>query len=110
MAQTLSNPSVEKSVWGSSDLPPFVPHDRRITSNRRVEWRGGRRDGDWLCRPLGKLATFEKTQRRPAIWRRVFLGLWWSNSLPACSSTAWKNAGVGSSSTASWAKTQLSML
>jgi len=76
MAHTLLNPSVEKTVWGTSDLPPFVPHDRRMTSDRRVEWRGGRRDKDWLCRPLGKLATFEKSHRDPAIWRRVFLGLW----------------------------------
>jgi hypothetical protein len=76
MAHTLSNLSVEKAVWGSSDVPPFVPHDRRVTTDRRVEWRGGRRDKDWLRRPSGKLATFEKAQRGPAIWRRVFLGLW----------------------------------
>ena len=37
---------------------PAAPYlmDRRRSPDRRVEWRGGRRDGDWHTRPPGAWA------------------------------------------------------
>lgn len=46
------------------DLPPVVRFDRRRTPARRLGWRGGRRDADWLDRPgdsLARMARVAKT-------------------------------------------------
>ena len=63
------------------DLPPApLVRDRRCTPDRRTEWRGGRRDNDWVNRPLGGLSNLETRQRRAASpFRRVVfsvLHLW----------------------------------
>ena len=36
----------------ADELPPIVTTERRRTPDRRTRWRGGRRDLDWLSRPL----------------------------------------------------------
>jgi len=41
--------------YTDSELPPVVTFDRRRAPDRRVGWRGGRRDSDWLNRPPGML-------------------------------------------------------
>ena len=41
-----------------SDIPPAVSRERRRQPDRRVAWRGGRRDDDWVKRPLGALTRF----------------------------------------------------
>ena len=53
-----------------SDLgtPPFVLFERRSRPDRRSQWRGGRRDSDWLNRPLGALSRLERAQRGQ-LWR-----------------------------------------
>jgi len=42
--------------------PPVV--ERRRRPDRRMMWRGGRRDGDWRSRPPGALARFAATEGR----------------------------------------------
>jgi hypothetical protein len=72
-----------------TDVPPPAPvYDRRRTPDRRRFWRGGRRDSDWLDRPIGGLDRFERemekaerrAERRAKLsgWRRVLstLHLW----------------------------------
>lgn len=52
------------------DLPPVVRVDRRRAPDRRVGWRGGRRDADWLNRPsnsLARMARVAKTWRRRSL-------------------------------------------
>lgn len=69
-----------KHISCQTDDVPVMPivMDRRRTPDRRVEWRGGRRDDDWLHRPEGiwpeAVARHERSQR----WGRVFsaLHLW----------------------------------
>jgi hypothetical protein len=46
--------------------------ERRRTPDRRMEWRGGRRDADWLSRPSGALKRLETLHRR-ASGIRMFL-------------------------------------
>jgi hypothetical protein len=41
-------------IAGESDLPARVV-ERRCQPNRRLLWRGGRRDRDWIDRPIGSL-------------------------------------------------------
>jgi hypothetical protein len=56
--------------------------DRRHGSDRRTDWRGGRRDADWINRPPGVLAlltqatistksTTSSPSRTLAWWRRL---------------------------------------
>ena len=52
------------------ETPPVVLFDRRKRPDRRTEWRGGRRDSDWVNRPPGAFAKLEKLQR--GYWRRLF--------------------------------------
>lgn len=42
------------------DIVPGVVVDRRHASDRRTTWRGGRRDADWVNRPLGGWARIER--------------------------------------------------
>ena len=59
--------------------PPPVFVERRRTPDRRKEWRGGRRDSDWINRPPAALAEFELRQQKMSMFKRaVFsvLHLW----------------------------------
>jgi hypothetical protein len=64
------------------DVPdvPAAPvlMDRRKTPDRRIEWRGGRRDSDWVNRPLDAWPTMEAKQRRLTALRKALsvLHLW----------------------------------
>jgi hypothetical protein len=66
-------------VSNVNDIPAFPPAmDRRRTPDRRAVWRGGRRDSDWVNRPLGGLDRLE-VGGRPAAWKRAIfsvLHLW----------------------------------
>jgi len=62
-----------------TDVPPPVPMvERRRTPDRRKVWRGGRRDSDWVNRPLSAWQTLEKRRQRPGLLRRAVsvLHLW----------------------------------
>jgi hypothetical protein len=59
-----------------SDIPPAHPLvDRRRTPDRRMVWRGGRRDSDWVNRPLNGLANLEGRQRRANALRKALLSV-----------------------------------
>jgi hypothetical protein len=65
-------------VSDAIDVPPPAPaYDRRRTTDRRKVWRGGRRDSDWVNRPIGALDRLEREATFSA-WRRVLstLHLW----------------------------------
>jgi hypothetical protein len=65
-------------IVDQTDVPPPPPaYDRRRTPDRRTIWRGGRRDSDWIDRPLGGLDRLEREAKRSA-WRRVLstLHIW----------------------------------
>ena len=47
--------------------PPVVLLERRKNPDRRITWRGGRRDSDWLNRLPGALAKLDRSR-----WRRWF--------------------------------------
>jgi hypothetical protein len=51
------------------DIPPLVI-ERRHQTDRRVIWRGGRRDSDWLERPPGALARMTEATGWNQVWRR----------------------------------------
>jgi len=51
---------------GSSDLPPVILVERRRNPDRRTGWRGGRRNTDWINRPVG---AWPHLTRREAPWR-----------------------------------------
>ena len=58
-----------------SDVPPLPPAmERRCTPDRRVQWRGGRRDSDWTNRPPDALARLEAAQKVTG-WKRALLGM-----------------------------------
>ena len=48
---------------------PVMLFERRTRPDRRSAWRGGRRDDDWINRPLGGLERLERS-RRAQLWRR----------------------------------------
>jgi hypothetical protein len=51
----------------SSDISArHLVAERRDAPDRRTEWRGGRRDADWLYRPPDALKRLEVLQRRAA--------------------------------------------
>ena len=60
------------------DVPPPIPAlDRRKTPDRRLVWRGGRRDSDWLNRPLGALDRLGAERSRSRLSRALsVLHLW----------------------------------
>ena len=49
------------------DAPPIVTVERRHTPDRRTDWRGGRRDTDWLSRPIG---AWDHLQHIMTPWRQ----------------------------------------
>ena len=51
------------------DPPPVVLFERRRRPERRMSWRGGRRDSDWLNRPPGALDQLQRFQQGGG-WRR----------------------------------------
>jgi len=59
----------------ASATPPLAV-DRRRMPDRRTEWRGGRRDSDWINRPPGALARFESARPSPGgRWRTLLHSL-----------------------------------
>ena len=71
--QVADNPSMTsrpEAYESDVEVPPVAFCDRRQRPDRRVSWRGGRRDSDWLNRPPGVLDKFQRLQRGP-VWRRV---------------------------------------
>lgn len=63
-------PSNSSRTPGQVDLV-----ERRTQPSRRTEWRGGRRDSDWINRPPDALKRFEKP-KQVSILRRVLMSLW----------------------------------
>ena len=65
-------------IHDSSDVPPPPVYDRRRTPERRRIWRGGRRDSDWVKRPVDSFERLERRQAAQTGWRRVLttLHLW----------------------------------
>ena len=61
--------------FDTHDIPaaPFLM-DRRRAPDRRVEWRGGRRDSDWHTRPPGAWARLYD-ERGASGWKRVLASL-----------------------------------
>ena len=53
----------------AGELPVVVLFDRRSAPDRRTEWRGGRRDSDWLIRPSGALDRMAQANRLILAWR-----------------------------------------
>jgi hypothetical protein len=49
-----------------------VAIDRRRSEDRRSNWRGGRRDSDWVNRPMGALENLERETRAVSAWHRWF--------------------------------------
>lgn len=66
----MSLPNHSSKTPGQVDLV-----ERRTQPSRRTEWRGGRRDSDWINRPPGALKRFEKP-KQVSILRRVLMSLW----------------------------------
>ncbi len=56
-------------VAGADDPPPVVMMERRCTPDRRTRWRGGRRDRDWLNRPLDAWSHWTLRNRLGLVWR-----------------------------------------
>jgi hypothetical protein len=48
------------------DLPDVVFVERRHAPDRRIVWRGGRRNTDWMNRPIG---AWRQLEQRGAGWR-----------------------------------------
>jgi hypothetical protein len=51
----------------TNDVPPAATIERRQIADRRGPWRGGRRNTDWLSRPLGAWRDLES---RLSPWRQ----------------------------------------
>jgi hypothetical protein len=66
-----------KHIKHLSDDVPVAPFllDRRRTPDRRVIWRGGRRDSDWTNRPPDGWQRLLTPARRPAKLRAVLSSL-----------------------------------
>lgn len=50
------------------DPPPIVMMERRRQPDRRTPWRGGRRDTDWINRPLGAWKRVAHREGRGYTW------------------------------------------
>jgi hypothetical protein len=62
-----------QEIIALTDLPPVVLIERRRIPDRRAVWRGGRRNTDWVNRPLGAWKQFEQSC---SPWRQ------WLSKLP----------------------------
>jgi hypothetical protein len=51
----------------TTDLPVVVVVDRRRQPDRRSWWRGGRRNADWMSRPIG---AWRHLEARLSPWRQ----------------------------------------
>jgi hypothetical protein len=60
-------------VQTPGDVPDVVFVERRHTPDRRSVWRGGRRNTDWMNRPIG---AWRQLEHRVAGWRH------WLATLP----------------------------
>ena len=60
-----------------NDVPPPMPLvDRRKNRDRRAQWRGGRRDSDWVNRPPDAWAKLQTRENRMLSFsRKVLSGL-----------------------------------
>jgi hypothetical protein len=70
---------VKHTTSAIDDLPLLPVHvDRRLNPDRRVIWRGGRRDSDWIARPLGAWQRLERETASPTGFRRLLssINLW----------------------------------
>ncbi len=47
-------------ILGTGDMPPVVRVERRHQPERRTFWRGGRRNADWMHRPIGAWRSLEQ--------------------------------------------------
>ena len=54
-------------MFDASDLPPVVVVERRHQRDRRGFWRGGRRNTDWMSRPIG---AWRHLEQRLSPWRQ----------------------------------------
>jgi hypothetical protein len=57
----------------ATDVPPVVGVERRHLPDRRGFWRGGRRNTDWMSRPIGAWRHLEQSL---SPWRQ------WISRLP----------------------------
>jgi hypothetical protein len=57
---------------GATGSSPVVAVERRRIQDRRGIWRGGRRNTDWMSRPVGGWARLEQTV---SPWRQWFAKL-----------------------------------
>jgi hypothetical protein len=44
----------------ATDIPPVIVVERRHLPDRRSFWRGGRRNTDWINRPIGAWRQLEQ--------------------------------------------------
>jgi hypothetical protein len=67
---------VKHIILQANDVPvaPFLM-DRRRIPDRRSRWRGGRRDSDWLNRPLGAWDRIADRSAPPARWKQALASL-----------------------------------
>jgi hypothetical protein len=54
-------------VFDATDVPPLVVVERRHLRDRRSFWRGGRRNTDWMSRPIG---AWRNLEQRLSPWRQ----------------------------------------
>jgi len=52
--------------------------ERRVNADRRLAWRGGRRDSDWTIRPPGALELMEREARPMTAWHRGWSSIVWA--------------------------------
>jgi hypothetical protein len=53
----------------ATDIPPVIVVERRHLGDRRSFWRGGRRNTDWMRRPIGAWRQMEQSL---SPWRQWF--------------------------------------
>ena len=62
-----------QEIFDATDVPPVIAVERRQLRDRRSFWRGGRRNMDWMSRPIGAWRSLEQ---RLSPWRQ------WMAKLP----------------------------
>ena len=58
-----------RQVIDVTDVPPVQTEERRHRPDPRGVWRGGRRDTDWINRPIGAWRTLEQIRVGRLPWR-----------------------------------------